>query len=130
MKAVHSYSLFIFVFATALIAAKPCFIFTSAAVRASYEKEARMFGLTRVVRKRSEHIYTHEEFAITDDYFQKLNRIILPIPVLFLRKWLAQVLFFISAFFSYFLSRTKKVESFFEVSPHNDHYLSLSVFRI
>jgi hypothetical protein len=130
MKSFSFYSLLIFLFSIAIILARPCIIFASAPVRTAIEKEARVFGLIKTVRKRKEHIYTYEEYAVPEEPQKRLKRFSLPDYTSSLQKWLANLRLWHTSFLSYSFGLFKRPQTTFEVSPHNDQYLVLSVFKI
>jgi len=130
MKSSSFYSLLIFFFSIAIILARPCIIFTSTGVRTAIEKEARVFGLIKTVRKRKEHIYTYEEYAVPEEPQKKLNRFLLPDYTASLQKWLSNLRVWHTSFLSYSSGLFKRAHTTFKVSPHNDQYLVLSVLRV
>lgn len=122
-------SFFIYFFIVALILVRPCLVFGSPSIRTSLLQETKTFGLVRAVRKRKEYNYAPEDFVALDDQFKKIK-----FPPqqaqLLVRKWLQQLLFTLSTYLSHTNSSGEKIVSASELSPHNDHYISLSVFRI
>ena len=118
----------VFLFMSMLIILRPVIIFSSTAVQAALTTQAKAFGLVRSVRKRREKIPVQE--IINEEPTQTVLNSFLPFILLLVKKWLRKIVVALSFFLSNFLFYLKRRRTVFELSPNNQQYLVLSVFRI
>jgi hypothetical protein len=128
MKGDLQHSLLILIFAVIAILARPCFVFASQSPNAPSNQQTN-FDSKQVVRKRNEYGYNQEECTVLDDIRKKIGKLSINSSFSFLHKLHISLLLIRSYIFcgtNFFKVRT----TVFQISPHNNYYISLSVFRI
>jgi hypothetical protein len=130
MKFTYKHLFILFFIAVVTILARPCLVYTAPALTSHTDQQTCALDLRQVVRKRNEYIAAHQYFLISDQRRKSFG--LLPLSSVFslARKWMISLLLIRSHFFSSCIAFVKKQATFFQISPHNDEYLSLSVFRI
>lgn len=122
--------LLILIVAVTTILVRPCIVFASQTLSSPINAQNNSIDIKQVVRKRNEHNYSHEECLVLDEIRQKAFGLSAFVFLYFLRKQRITLLLILSHISSCLSCLFKQRVTIFQISPHNDHYLSLSVFRI
>lgn len=130
MRGGRFHRFFIFLFAAAIILARPLVVFSSSVLLHALELEVKTYGFARAVRKRKETIYSAEEFVMEEHQPQKFYLLPLQFLLSFLRKWQHQLLLLLSFLFAYLLALSRSIRPYFDLTPQTDRYKTVSVFLI
>lgn len=130
MKGILQHSLFILSIAVIVVLVRPCCAFASSLLPCSPNCETNSVGMRPTVRKRNEFNYIPEESIIVDDIRKKANSYLIGTSFTLLCKLHVRLLWVQSCFASYLSSILKDQSTVFQISPHNDCYINISVFRI
>ncbi|MGZ3852220.1 MAG: hypothetical protein ACXVBX_05465 [Flavisolibacter sp.] len=130
MKAPLQHSLLILTITVIAILARPCFVFASQSINSPRDNQRNTADLRQVIRKRNEYIYTQDEAIVLDDTRRKIDLPSFNSLSNFLRRLQLRLLLYRSNVTSTSASLFKEGSTVFQISPHNDCYLGISVFRI
>ena len=130
MKGDLQHSLLILIFAVIAILARPCFVFASQSPNALSNQQTNSLDLKQVARKRNEYGYSQEECTVLDDIRKKIGKLSINSSFSFLHKQYFSLLLAHTCISSGSALLFKERTTVFQISPHNDYYISLSVFRI
>ena len=129
MKVIIERPLLIFIITVVAIMAKPCFVFASPAFRSAVTHYSNAFDSRKMVRKRNDS-HTQDEPAEMDDTRRRTMRVAFHSFFTLLKRIQFNLLLLRSSFISFSTLLFSKHATVFQISPHNDQYLSLLVFRI
>ena len=129
MKDIFERRLLIFIITVFAIMAKPCFVFASQSVRYVIHHYGNNFDTRRVVRKRNEFHNFEAQDAI-DDIRKSSAKIRMNSGLSFLKRIQFALLFFRSSFISLSTLISSRHSTVFQISPHSDQYLQISIIRI
>jgi hypothetical protein len=130
MKAPLQHYLLILAIAVVAILARPCLVFASQSLTSPYNRQTSTADLRQVVRKRNEYAYSHEEAIVQEDIRKKIKLPSLNPCRAFLKSFQLKLLSFLSSRCTSLTSLSEGRSTVFQISPHNDRYLSISHFRI
>lgn len=130
MNAPLQHYLLILAIAVVAIVARPCLVFASQSLSSPYNRQTNTADLRQVVRKRNEYAYPHEEAIVQEDIRKKIKLPSLNTCCAFLRSFHVKLFSFLSSRCTSLTSLSARRSTVFQISPHNDCYLTISLFRI